>query len=325
MITGGAGFIGSHLAETLAKDNEVTIIDDLSTGKLENLGGILKKGHVNFTRGSILDRDLLEKAFVGKDIVFHQAALPGIKRSIDDPISTNDVNITGTLYTLIAARNNKIKRVVFASSSAVYGNVPLLPKKENMLPDLESPYALTKLAGEYYCRIFTQLYGMSTVCLRYFNVFGPRQNTSSEYAAVIPRFINSILNNQPPIIYGDGNQTRDFVYVEDIVQANIAAAESESSGVFNIGSGCNITINELAKAIARVLDRDLKPIHKRPRAGDVRDSLADITLAKSIGYKPRYTLDDALRKTINNFRDINSNERRCPPFTDSHQCGKAVE
>jgi len=303
VITGGAGFIGSNLAYEMAANNVVIIVDDLSTGRMENVTGLIDKENVTLIKGSILDRHLLEGALGGADYVFHLAAIPSVPRSLEDPLSTNEVNITGTLNVLIAARNKRIKKVVYASSSSVYGDTPTLPKREDMPPNSLSPYALTKLVGEYYCRIFHKVYGLPTICLRYFNVYGPRQNPNSEYAAVIPSFISSVLQNERPIIHGDGNQTRDFTFVWDAVQASIIAAESHATGVFNIGSGGGIAINGLAKTITRILGADVQPIHEKPRVGDIRHSLADISLAKTIGYEPRYNLEDGLRETIRGFVD----------------------
>jgi UDP-glucose 4-epimerase len=305
VITGGAGFIGSNLADELINDNHVTIIDDLSTGILDNIAAIINDKHVKFVRGNILDQELLESIFRGNDIVFHLAAIPSVAHSIEDPMFTNQINITGTLNVLIAARNNSVKKVVFASSSAVYGENTLLPAKEDVTPDLRSPYALTKLTGEYYCRLFTQLYGLSTICLRYFNVYGPRQDPTSEYSAVIPKLIDSLLKHHPPAIYGDGNQTRDFVFIKDVVRANITAAESELSGVFNIGGGKSISINNLAQKIITILGSELQPIHQSSRIGETRNSWADLTRARSIGYHPKYTLEKGLFETIKSIRMIN--------------------
>lgn len=305
VITGGAGFIGSNLAIRLSEDNKIIIIDDLSTGILENIAYIIQKSNVEFIRGSIMDRNLLDKAFKGIDFVFHEAALPSVTRSIEDPLSSNEVNITGTLNVLMSARDNQARKVIFASSSSVYGDAAVLPKKENMPPNTLSPYALTKLVGEYYCNIFHKIYNLPTICLRYFNVYGPRQNPDSEYAAVIPRFITSALNHKKPVIYGDGNQTRDFTFIEDVVQANIIAAESDATGVFNIGSGSQITIKALLGNIAAILNRNIVPVYEEPRPGDIRDSLADITLARSIGYNPIHNLDYGLRKTIKSFSKSN--------------------
>jgi UDP-glucose 4-epimerase len=300
-ITGGAGFIGSNLAHELATDNAVIIIDDLCTGRVENIAGLTGKENVTFIQGSILDLHLLEDAFKGVDFVFHEAAIPSVPRSIEDPLSTNEVNISGTLNVLIAARDNKVRKVVFASSSSVYGDTPSLPKKEDMTPNPQSPYALTKLVGEYYCHFFHQIYELPTMCLRYFNIYGPRQNPDSQYAAVIPRFITRCLQENPPIIYGDGNQTRDFTFIQDAIQANIIAAESNATGIFNIGTGSNTTINGLAEVIIRITGRDLQPIYQEPRVGDIRNSLADVSRARAIGYEPGYSLEDGLRETIGRF------------------------
>jgi UDP-glucose 4-epimerase len=301
VITGGAGFIGSNLAHGLAKDNTVTILDDLSTGSIENVTGLIPKKNVTLIKGSILDRQLLERALGGNDYVFHLAAISGIPYSLKDPLSTNEVNITGTLNVLIAARNNNIKKVVFASSSSIYGHAPTLPMQEGMSPNSQSPYALTKLVGEYYCHIFHTIYRLPTICLRYFNVYGPRQNLNSEHTSVVPSFISRLSQSKRPIIYGDGNQTRDFTFVLDAVQANIIAAESCATGVFNIGSGRSITINDLAETLIGIFGIDTHRMHEKPRAGDIRHSLADITLFRTIGYEPRYSLEEGLRETIREF------------------------
>ena len=261
VITGGGGFIGSNLAEELAGENEVILIDDLSTGKVENIEGLLKRGAVKLVKGSVTDLDFLREQFKGADYVFHLAALPSVPRSVADPLASNEINLTGTLNVLIAARDNRVSKVIYASSSSVYGDMPNSPKSENMPPSPMSPYGVGKLAGEYYCQVFTQVYGLPTISLRYFNVYGPKQDPSSEYAAVIPRFIVSILKGEPPIIFGDGQQTRDFTFVQDVVEANILAAESEATGVFNVGSGSQISINELARLIMRLVGKNLSLIH----------------------------------------------------------------
>ena len=281
-ITGGAGFIGSNLAEELATSNSVIIIDDLSTGKKENIASLLQKNNVKFVQGSILDLKLLQKSFRGADFVFHQAALPSVPRSIEDPKATNEVNVTGTLNVLLAARDNKVKKVVYASSSSVYGDTPTLPKREDMPPNPQSPYALTKLVGEYYCRIFHQVYSLPTVCLRYFNVYGPRQDPTSQYAAVIPRFIARVSRGNPPIIYGDGNQTRDFTFIRDVTQANRIAAIADATGIFNIGRGERNSINHLAQTILNIMGKDLQPVYEPSLPGDIEHSLADISKAKEM-------------------------------------------
>jgi len=303
IVTGGAGFIGSNLAEELAlRGHQVVIIDNLSTGNLENIRPVLPVGHVDYIEGSITNLPLMQKAFFGADYVFHQAALPSVPRSIEDPETTDSVNITGTLNVLIAARDNAVKKLVFASSSSVYGDTPTLPKTEDMLPNPLSPYAVTKITGEYYCQVFTKIYDLKTVCLRYFNVYGPRQDPKSAYAAVIPLFINAVLSGKSPVIFGDGEQTRDFTFVKDVVEANIQAAESEVTGVFNLGNSQRITISQLTKLIIDITkNNNVKPVYKDPRPGDIVHSLADTSKAKAFGYNPKYSLEQGLKETINSF------------------------
>ena len=303
IVTGGAGFIGSNLAEELAqRGNHVIVIDNLSTGNPENIQSITKAGQVDFIEGSITDLSLMQKSFSGVDYVFHQAALPSVPRSIEDPETTDSVNITGTLNVLIAARDNAVKKLVYASSSSVYGDTPTLPKTEDMIPNPLSPYAVTKLTGEYYCQVFTKIYNLKTVCLRYFNVYGPRQDPNSAYAAVIPLFINNVLSGKSPVIFGDGEQTRDFTFVKDVVEANIQAAESDVTGIFNLGNSQRVTINELTKLIRNIAKRsDVKPIFDKPRPGDIVHSLADTSKAKAFGYNPRYTLEQGLKETVEFF------------------------
>lgn len=299
VVTGGAGFIGSHLAEELVRRGyQVIILDDLSTGKLENIVELLRKDNVEFIQGSITDLPLLQKLFQGLKYVFHQAAISSVPRSIDNPQASHEANLSGTLNVLLAARDNCVRKVIYASSSSVYGDTPALPKREDMSPNPQSPYAITKLAGEYYCQVFQKIYGLPTVCLRYFNVYGPRQDPESQYAAVIPRFIQRVLNGKPPIIFGDGEQTRDFVFVKDAIEASILAAESAATGVFNIARGESISINYLAELIARLVRNSLKPIHSDPRPADVRHSLADISKAKTFGYNPKYDLEQGLKKLL---------------------------
>jgi len=302
VVTGGAGFIGSHLADGLVKRGySVVIFDDLSTGKTENIVELLKKGNAEFIQGSITDFTLLQKIFKGALYVFHQAALASVPRSLEDPAKTNEVNITGTLNVLIAARDNNVKEVVYASSSSVYGDTLALPKNEQMIPRPESPYAVTKLAGEYYCRVYQEIYGFKTACLRYFNVYGPRQDPGSEYSAVIPRFIQQVISNEAPVIFGDGEQTRDFTFIKDVVEANILAAETGASGIYNIGRGERITVNELAERIITVAGKAMEPIHREARAGDVKHSLADISAAESFGYQPGYSIEAGLKETFDWF------------------------
>jgi UDP-glucose 4-epimerase len=308
LITGGAGFIGSNLAEELVrKGSDVVILDDLSTGKEENIKEF--KDSVRFVKGSITDLELLKELFRDVDCVFHQAAIPSVQRSVEDPLATNEVNVKGTLNVLVAARDSEVEKVVYASSSSVYGDTPELPKREEMKPNPKSPYAVSKLTGEEYCAVFSEVYGLKTVSLRYFNVYGPRQDPYSEYAAVIPRFITRGLKNKPPIIYGDGNQTRDFTFVKDAVKANILAMGNNAEGIFNIASGKRISINELANEIMEIVGIRLKPIYDKPREGDIKDSLGDISRAKDkIGYEPKYNLEEGLKETIEYFKVILNGE-----------------
>jgi UDP-glucose 4-epimerase len=298
-VTGGAGFIGSNLAERLADGNDVVIIDDLSRGYSKNIDGIDAK----FIKGSITDLDLLKDAFADVDCVFHLAAIASVQSSVENPLETNCVGIDGTLNVLMASRYAGVKKVVFSSSAAVYGQSPQLPKREDMRPDPKSPYAVSKIAGEYYCKVFEELYGLRSTVLRYFNVYGPKQDPSSEYSGVISRFVFNILKGETPVIYGDGEQTRDFVYVMDVVKANILASRSDLSGVFNIAGGKSISLNQLAELIGRALGRDVVPKHIGSRPGDIRDSLADISRAKQIGYAPGYTMEEGLADCIHYFEE----------------------
>jgi UDP-glucose 4-epimerase len=299
VVTGGAGFIGSNLAWSLCDENEVAVIDNLSTGRIENIAPIIDSRKIQFIKGSITDLQLMKKVLTGVDIVFHEAAIPSVPRSIADPISTNEAGVTGTLTTLLAARDCGVKRFISASSSSVYGDTPTLPKHEEMPTNPISPYAATKVAGETYCRLFNELYGLSTVSLRYFNVFGPRQNPASQYAAVVPRFISKALSGEELVVYGDGLQTRDFTYVQDAVRANILAAEGSSSGSYNIASGKQITVRELASTILEITNSKAIVKYEAPRSGDIRHSLADITKArKAFGYAPSYSMQQGLMETV---------------------------
>lgn len=300
IVTGGAGFIGSNLAEELSKQHNVTIIDDLSTGKMENIAQI---ENINFVKGSITDFELLKKTFNDVEYIFHLAALPSVQRSVDDPLASNASNISGTLNVLVAARDCGAKKVVFASSSAIYGDDPELPKREDMKPSPKSPYAVGKITGEYYARVFSELYGLKTLCLRYFNVYGPRQDPASEYAAVIPIFISRILHGLSPVIFGDGNQTRDFAFVRDVVKANILAMEKEEvEGIFNIACGQRTSLNQLARIIMDIMDYRADLIYESPRKGDIKDSLADITAARSrLDYESDYDLVSGLKETVKYF------------------------
>ena len=305
IVTGGAGFIGSNLAGQLARDgHDIVIIDDLSSGRRENIDHILDHPRVMFVEGSVTDLPLLIDACAGVDGIFHQGAIASVPRSVADPTRTNEVNVGGTLNVLWAAKKCDVPAVVTASTSAIYGDDPVFPKRETMAPMPLSPYAVSKLAGEYYGKVFTDLYGVRTVFLRYFNVYGPRQDPNSEYAAVIPKFITRLLGDNPPIIYGDGEQTRDFISVADVVRANILAMESDASGIFNVAGGRRISLNQLAAILAEITGVNHRPVYEPPRPGDVRDSLAEITRAEeAFGFSPRRTLEEGLRETVAWFRD----------------------
>jgi UDP-glucose 4-epimerase len=297
VVTGGAGFIGSHLAAELTRRGyHVVIVDDLSTGSKANIDGLLEKKQADFIQGTITDPDLLLEAFRDAEYVFHEAAIPSVPRSIANPLATHEVNVTGTVNVLLAASKNRVKKVIYASSSSVYGETPTLPKREDMLPRPLSPYAVSKLAGEYYCKVFGESFGLKTVSLRYFNVYGPKQVENSPYAAVIPMFLKSIAGGKAPVIFGDGEQTRDFTFVKDVIRANILAAESDATGVFNISAGRGITINDAARLILKMAGSDLKPVYRPPRPGDIRHSWADISKAAAIGYKPEYTFENGLKE-----------------------------
>lgn len=306
VVTGGAGFIGSNLVRALAKENEVIVIDDLSTGNLEHIQDLISDQSITFVKGSITDLNLLKRTFINVDYVFHEAAIPSVPRSVKDPIRSNFANINGTLNVLVAAKDNSVEKVVYASSSSIYGDTPTLPKTEDMKPCPLSPYAVSKLTGEYYCQVFSEVYDFPSVCLRYFNVYGPRQDSSSEYAAVVPKFITNVASDKPPVIYGDGKQTRDFTFVDDVVQANFLAAENTARGTFNIAGGKGITINELAHSIMRIMGKELDVVHENPRPGDIMHSLADISKAKKeLGYEPSFTLLKGLEETVKWFQKQN--------------------
>lgn len=298
LVTGGGGFIGSHLAKYLCSaKNEVVVLDNFSTGRRENLKGV----PVELIEGDIRDFSTLAKAVKGVDVVFHEAALCSVARSIEDPLSTHEVNITGTLKVLEASRRAGVKRVVFASSSSVYGDADALVKHENLPTVPLSPYAVSKLTGEYYCRLYTELFGLETVALRYFNVFGPRQHPDSDYAAVIPKFLMAIRKGRRPQIYGDGSQTRDFTYVDNVVMANIAAASSAAAAgsVMNVACGERWSLLELIGELESILHCNIVPEFRAQRAGDIKHSLAGIEKAeKLLGYVPAVRFDEGVRKTV---------------------------
>lgn len=300
VVSGGAGFIGSHLSEALVESgHHVTIIDDLSSGRLEYIQPLLPNPRVTFIQDSVQNIASLTDHCSGVDGIFHQAAMVSVPGSIEHPRESHEITLTGTLNVLLAARDCGVKKVVHASSAAVYGNLPGLPKREGMPVDPLSPYAVAKYAGEQYCRVFSELYGVNTASLRYFNVYGPRQDPSSEYAAVIPRFIARIKAGEAPMIFGDGTQTRDFVYVKDVVKANIQVMEAESQGVFNIASGRETSVNDLANTLLDLFDLKLEPLYCHERPGEVKRSVADISRAtQAFGFHPLFSLNEGLSETI---------------------------
>ncbi|MFH0858843.1 MAG: SDR family oxidoreductase [Candidatus Omnitrophota bacterium] len=308
LVTGGAGFIGSHIVERLLKEgNFVRVLDNFSSGKLSNLSFIREPRAVNFEliRGDICDLKSCQKAVKGIDFVLHQAALRSVPKSLDDPHAYNAVNIDGTLNMLQAGREAGVKRFVLASSSSVFGDTDKFPEKESALPQLISPYALSKLTGEYYCRIFSSIYGLETVSLRYFNVFGPRQALDDEYAVVIPKFITCMLNNDKPPVFGNGKQSRDFTYVSNVVEANILAATRPKikCAVLNIANGKDNTVLELVEVLNKVLGKNIKARLLPKRPGDVFKTLADISRAKKIlGYRPKISFEQGLKLTAEYFK-----------------------
>jgi nucleoside-diphosphate-sugar epimerase len=299
LVTGGAGFIGSHLAEELLRrGHHVRIVDSLITGKRANLDVV--RG-AEFQPGDLAEPGVAEHAVAGMDYVLHQAAIPSVPRSVKDPVTSNRANITSTLNVLVAARDAGVKRVVYAASSSAYGNTPTLPKHEEMPPNPLSPYALQKLVGEQYCQLFTALYGLETVSTRYFNVFGPRQDPGSPYSGVISLFSTALLEARQPIIYGDGEQTRDFTYVANVVDGVLRCCEAPNVAgqTMNMATGGRISLNELLRTMNRIQGTDLRATYREPRAGDVRDSQADISKARRLlGYAPIVDLEQGLRKTL---------------------------
>ena len=304
LVTGGAGFIGGHIVERLVADGwDVRVLDDFSSGREDNLAAVHTQ--IELLKGDVRDAALVARAVEGCEVVFHEAAVPSVPRSVAEPVRTNDVNVNGTLNLLEQARQAGVRRLVFAASSSAYGDTPTLPKIETMPATPMSPYALQKYVGEGYCQLYASLYGLETVALRYFNVYGPRQDPDSEYAAVIPRFIRACLRGEPPHIYGDGEQTRDFTYVGDAVQANLLAADAPraSGHVMNIGGGARTSLNQLLETIRQVTGTKVQAIHEPGRAGDVRDSLAALDRARDLlGYVPGVDLREGLQKTIDSSR-----------------------
>jgi UDP-glucose 4-epimerase len=307
LVTGGAGFIGSHLAEELLRrGHRVRIVDNFSTGKRENIAHLPE---ADVIAGDLEDLAVARAAVDGAEIVLHEAAIPSVPRSVRDPIRSNQANVGATLNLLVAARDAGVRRVVFAGSSAAYGNAATLPKREDMLPAPLSPYALQKVIGEQYAQMFTALYGLDTVTTRYFNVFGPRQDPSSPYSGVISLFISALVDRRQPTIFGDGEQTRDFTYVANVVDGVLRAAETPGIGgqVINVATGGRVSLNQLFNTLRAIIGSDITPVYAEPRAGDVRDSQADITRARALlGYEPLVGFDEGLRRTVAWYRDAAS-------------------
>ncbi|MHB8655284.1 MAG: SDR family oxidoreductase [Terriglobia bacterium] len=304
LITGGAGFIGSHIVdELLRRGDNVRVLDNFSTGLAPNIAAVLDR--INLSEADIRDLEKIRPCFEGVDYVIHLAALASIPRSIADPVTSNAVNIDGTLNVLVAARDAHVKRMVFAASSSAYGDNPILPRVETHEPRPLSPYALMKLTGEYYCKVFTNIYGLETVALRYFNIFGPRQNPNSPYTGVLSLFNAAYIRGTTPVIYGDGGQSRDFTYVANVVDATLRActASGASGGVFNVGVGEQHTLNEIITLLNKIFGREVMPRYEAPRAGDVRESLADISRSRTVlGYKPIVSFEEGLRLTVEWYR-----------------------
>jgi nucleoside-diphosphate-sugar epimerase len=305
LVTGGAGFIGSNTVDELVRrGHSVVVLDDLSAGKEENLTEIRNK--ITFVKGSINDLETLQKVMHQADYVIHLAARTSVPRSVKDPIETNRINVDGTLNVLVAARDNKVKRVVYAASSSAYGETPVLPKVETMQPKPISPYGVSKYVGELYAQTFGRCYGLENVCVRYFNIFGPRQDPDSPYSGVLSRFATAFLDGTQPTIFGDGNQTRDFTYVDNAVQANLQACEAAGAvgSVFNVGTGHAISLNQVLELFSKLSGKKLQTVYDPPREGDIRDSLADISRAKEVlGYEPTVLFEEGLRRTYEWYRD----------------------
>lgn len=304
LVTGGAGFIGSHIAAALLADGaRVRVLDDLSTGHRENLDEIGELGgDIDFIKGSVADEQLLAEALQDVEVVFHEAAIPSVPRSVEAPRNTHVASVDGTFSLLLAARDAGVKRLVYAASSSAYGDQPTLPKVENMPPQPLSPYAVAKLVGEYYCQVFTRVYGLETVSLRYFNVFGPRQDPGSQYSGVVSRFISALSTGERPVIFGDGEQSRDFTYIDNVVAANLSAANAPQAAgkVINVANGQRVTLNELLAELKQLTGKtDVTAEYRDPRVGDVRHSLADITMARELlGYQSKVNLRDGLQRTL---------------------------
>jgi nucleoside-diphosphate-sugar epimerase len=320
VVTGGAGFVGSNIVkELLARGDSVTVIDDLSTGKYDNIAHLVEDGEVEFFKGSILDMDLLRIAFKDADFVLHQAAMSSSQVSLEDPLSTYEVNVTGTFNVLLTARDSGIKKVVLASSSSVYGDAVALPVAEDMKADPQTPYATSKLMCELYAESFTNIFNLPVACMRYFSVYGPFQNSYSNYADIVPSLITSIGMNKSPIIYGDGMQMGDFTYVQDAVDATLLAMRSSATGVFNVAYGAKISINDLAEIIMDIVGNHPSPVYVESRKGDSKDFLADVSKARNgFGFEPTYDLDEGLEATVNwQLEQV----RQVPPLYNRHIVG----
>jgi len=306
LVTGGAGFIGSNIVEELVKrDDYVRVLDNLSTGKLQNISSFIDKDNFEFIEGDLRNYQTVQEAVKDIDYILHHGAISSVPQSMDDPITTNDVNINGTLNVLNASLKAKVKRVIFASSASIYGNGSELPKREDMKPSPESPYAISKYAGERYCQTYTKLHGLETVCLRYFNVFGPRQDSNSQYSGVIPKFINLLKDGKNPIVYGDGDASRDFVYVSNIVNANLLACTAKGAvgQAYNIACGEGITINYLVKKLMDLFGNNIRPIYEPSKRGDIKHSYASIEKAKrELGYVIDKDFDSGILATISAYQ-----------------------
>jgi nucleoside-diphosphate-sugar epimerase len=303
-VTGGAGFIGSNLVEALvARGDRVRVVDNLSTGHIENLEPVAAK--IELINADICDTTRMRQVFSGVDVVFHEAAIPSVQKSILDPLRSNQANITGTLSVLVAARDAKVRRVIYAGSSSVYGDTPTLPKAESMPPHPISPYGIMKWVAELYANQFTKLYGLETITLRYFNVFGPRQDPSSEYSGVLSKFITAMLRHEQPVIFGDGEQSRDFTFVQNVIDANLLAANTSKGigEVINVAVGCRYSLNETLKILNRIFASDIVARYDAPRGGDIKHSQADITRARALlGYEPKFDFEAGLRRTVEWYR-----------------------
>jgi nucleoside-diphosphate-sugar epimerase len=329
LVTGGGGFIGSNLVDRLVREgHQVCVLDNFATGRRENLEDVLDD--IELVEGDLQSYERVHNAVRGCDLVFHEGALPSVPRSIQDPLTSNAVNITGTLNVLLAARDAGVRRVVYASSSSVYGASEALPKREDHRPMPIAPYAVSKLAGEGHCRSFWHVYGLETVALRYFNVFGPRQDPASQYAAVIPMFITAFLDGERPTIYGDGDQSRDFTYIENVVEATLLAAQADgvAGEVFNIACGDRISLNTLLAELRGLCGREIEASYVDPRPGDVRHSLADVSKAReALGYEPAVDIRMGLRRTVSYYeaRGSRGEDTRRPTDGDSQQLSRPVD